>query len=348
MVKRKSKDSAGGAAKKIKLPSGRETKKDQDDNYHSKESAYTQSFRKTLQEWYKINCPDKISAIKNKKKWQKRDDDKDRRANPTLTQYLGWLDSLKNRDEEQAHNTNIKKYWNMFCAQPENKKMVASWKEFAQDIRTPTYHQFQPNIEGLEDYIKGGGKLHPQISFPSSKEFVEGEKKVLVEKKVAEPKASKSLSKRARAKSTKQDSKKRLPWGAQYEKDGIFYDSDDDPMHPDRLRWSDSSDDDSDDSDDAGDIRKGWKGGYVGEIDESMENDIPLGAQTDGAFDHDDSGDMSIAKLIQQDEESMTLALEESMTLALEESMTLAPLNEGSFDDFANGEDLAAGKLSCS
>lgn len=58
------------------------------------------------------------------------------RSKPTLVQYLGWLDSLEGQDEASASNTSTKRYWQKFCQQTQNKKMMASWMEFARNIRS--------------------------------------------------------------------------------------------------------------------------------------------------------------------------------------------------------------------
>lgn len=91
---------------------------------------------------------------------------------PTLVQYLGWLDSLEDRDEASAGNTSTKRYWQKFCEQTQNKKMVASWMGFARDVRTADgLLKFRPAFGYIEFGTAPGGRLHPLISFPSAGEF---------------------------------------------------------------------------------------------------------------------------------------------------------------------------------
>ncbi|KAI7786682.1 hypothetical protein LA080_002793 [Diaporthe eres] len=54
----------------------------------------------------------------------------------SFQKYLGWLDSLEGQDEASASNTSTKRYWQKFCQQMQNKKMMASWMEIARNIRT--------------------------------------------------------------------------------------------------------------------------------------------------------------------------------------------------------------------
>lgn len=89
-----------------------------------------------------------------------------------MKQYLGWLNSLVDRDEESATNTSTKRYWLKFCEQTQNKKMVISWMEFARDIRTADgLLEFRPAFQHVDVSSSSGGHLHPLISFPSMGEF---------------------------------------------------------------------------------------------------------------------------------------------------------------------------------
>lgn len=89
-----------------------------------------------------------------------------------MKQYLGWLNSLVNRDEKSAVNSSTKMYWKRFCKQKQNKKMVASWMAFARDVRTADgLLKFRPAFKHVNVSISPGTQLHPLISFPSTAEF---------------------------------------------------------------------------------------------------------------------------------------------------------------------------------
>lgn len=172
---RKSK-AAAKIAKKKPLPTENPTKKE-NSKYRSNTNAYANSFRKVMQDWALKNCDggvrvDAWTSIQNKRRPKTAVSKGD--PEPTLVQYLGWLDSLKDRDEASVNNTSTVRYWDRFCDRAENKKMVTSWKMFARDCRTlDGLHEFKPDF-GQVDFPAGpGGRLHPLVSFPDQNKFTD-------------------------------------------------------------------------------------------------------------------------------------------------------------------------------
>lgn len=128
-----------------------------------------------MADWMSVNFPD---DARSQETWpselgkRRPKSAEEQGPEPTLVQYLGWLDSLEDRDEASANNTSTKRYWQKFCQQTQNKKMVASWMEFARDVRTADgLLTFQPAFSHVNFGISPGGRLHPLISFPSANEF---------------------------------------------------------------------------------------------------------------------------------------------------------------------------------
>lgn len=150
------------------------TKKDRP-SYRSRIDSYAISFRRVMYEWMLVNFPDEVRQRKprpsNPGKKKPRSGVK-RSPEPSMKQYLGWVNSLVNRDEESAMEISIKRYWKRFCKQKQNKKMVASSMEFARDVRTADgLLEFRPAFRHVDVSISPGGQLHPLISFPSAGEF---------------------------------------------------------------------------------------------------------------------------------------------------------------------------------
>lgn len=159
-----------------KKDGGNSTRKD-GARYRSQTQPYANSFRKVMADWMSVNFPD---DARDKETWpselgkRRPKNAVEKVSQPTLVQYLGWLDSLEDRDEASANNTSTKRYWQKFCQQTQNKKMVTSWMEFARDIRTADgLLTFRPAFGHVNSGISTGGPLHPLIFFPSANEFKE-------------------------------------------------------------------------------------------------------------------------------------------------------------------------------
>lgn len=155
------------------------TKKDRP-SYRSRIDSYAISFRTVMYNWMLVNFPDEVRQRKSgpsqsqpsKPGKKKPRNGVKRSPEPTMKQYLGWLNSLVNRDEKSAVNSSTKMYWKRFCKQKQNKKMVASWMAFARDVRTADgLLKFRPAFKHVNVSISPGTQLHPLISFPSTAEF---------------------------------------------------------------------------------------------------------------------------------------------------------------------------------
>lgn len=168
---------ANKTVKKKSTTTANPTKKDSK-GYRSRSNAYANSFRKVLVDWMRHNYPDEA---RKEEAWPSEEGKRrpkggvkgsDEPPEPTMVQYLGWLDSLENRKEANVNNTSTLRYWKKFCEESSNKKMVASWMQFARASRTVDgYHKFHPNRKNVEFPITGRGTLHPLVSFPSSTDF---------------------------------------------------------------------------------------------------------------------------------------------------------------------------------
>lgn len=152
--------------------------------YRSQSHPYANSFRKVMADWMSVNFPD---DARDKETWpselgkRRPKSAVEQGPEPTLVQYLGWLDSLEDRDEASTNSTSTKRYWQKFCQQTQNKKTVASWMAFARDIRTVDgMLPFRPAFSHVDFGISPGGRLHPLISFPSANEFEEKTNAALV------------------------------------------------------------------------------------------------------------------------------------------------------------------------
>lgn len=158
------------------------TKKDRP-IYRSRIDSYAISFRRVMRMWMLANFPDEVRQPRPSKPAEENPgneepgeeeprSDVERSPEPTMKQYLGWLNSLVNRDEESAMESFTKTYWKRFCKQKQNKKMVASWMEFARDVRTADgLLEFRPAFKYVDASVPPGSQLHPLISFPSMGEF---------------------------------------------------------------------------------------------------------------------------------------------------------------------------------
>lgn len=137
---------------------------------------HANSFEKAVQDWMCVNFPDEVSENAKPRAENKERDPRNEPAGPTVGEYLGWLDSLQDRDEAKASNTPTKRYWDKFCEQPENKTMVASWKVYARDIRTKDgFEKFRPDFSNTDKkhLTKASRRRTRQlISFPSDEDFV--------------------------------------------------------------------------------------------------------------------------------------------------------------------------------
>lgn len=144
-------------------------------SYRSRSHPYANSFRKVMADWMSAHFPDDArheETLSNEPGKTGPKSAVKQGPQPTLAQYLGWLDSLEDRDEASANNTSTKMYWRKFCEQTQNKKMVASWVEFARDVRTVDgLLKFRPAFGHINFDISPGGRLHPLISFPSAGYF---------------------------------------------------------------------------------------------------------------------------------------------------------------------------------
>lgn len=151
-------------------------------SYHpSTGNSYNVAFRKVMTKWMSVNFPDEVSSRTASSQLGKGNAG-EQAPEPSLAQWIGWLDSQKDRNETKANDTLTTRYWQKFCEQTQNKKTVNSWMEFASNVRTADgLKQFQPAF----DYVGFGTSpdrrvyLHPLISFPSAGQYREKEKAAL-------------------------------------------------------------------------------------------------------------------------------------------------------------------------